>query len=181
MDAYYDTGVLVPLYIVEAFSESITALLEQRDEAVFFNSFHHLEMENALRLKVFRGEITGERCLGALRKIRSDVECGMLSIRPVNWVGALDTARRIGERVTCKTGCRSLDLLHVAIAVQWECGVFVTADDRQLAAAKSEGLATVDLRHPQSRGGLGPSGPWTVKERRGRYRAGKRNPAAAGK
>jgi len=41
---------------------------------------------------------------------------------------------------------RSLDLLHVAAARSLGCKVFVSADDRQLAAAKKTGLKTVDIK-----------------------------------
>lgn len=147
MNVYLDTGALVPLYVTEVFSEAVTTYLESRGEAVPLSSFHRLELENALRLKVFRGELTDKLRLAALRKIEDGMETGMLVLRPVNWSSALEKARHVSERVTQKTGCRTLDVLHIAIAAQWGCSVFVTADDRQMKAAKLEGLTAVDLRH----------------------------------
>ena len=138
MNAYYDTGAIVPVY---------------------------------LRLKVFRGELAAAEQMIALDRIEAHVGSGRLVLRPVNWIAAFDQARQIAARVTAKTGCRSLDLLHVAVAIQWECCLFVTADDRQLAAAKLQGLETVDLRAPHRRHGAGPSRPGIVKERRAPYGA----------
>ena len=40
---------------------------------------------------------------------------------------------------------RALDALHVACAVQWAAELFVSADKRQLAAAKKAGLPTISV------------------------------------
>jgi hypothetical protein len=45
---------------------------------------------------------------------------------------------------------RSLDLLHVAAARATRCDVLVTADDRQVAVAKSIGLRVKDLKRARS-------------------------------
>lgn len=37
---------------------------------------------------------------------------------------------------------RALDALHVACAVEWKSGIFVSADKRQIAAARKAGLRT---------------------------------------
>jgi predicted nucleic acid-binding protein len=174
MNAYLDTGVLIPLYVSEAFSEAITTYMENRAEAVPLSAFHRLELENALHLKVFRGEITDDLRGAALRKIETHLETGMLSLRPVNWTVVLDRARHISKRVTSKSGCRTLDVIHVAIAAQWGCSVFVTADDRQLAAARCEGLGAVDLRLLRREGREEGTPPDMVKERHAPYRARRR-------
>jgi hypothetical protein len=98
----------------------------------------------------------------------------MLVLRPTNWIEALEKARSIGERTSAKAGCRTLDLIHVAIAVQWGCSIFVSADERQIAAAKTEGLRTVDVRDLHRRRGDDRSEPGVIRERRMRYGSGKR-------
>jgi len=173
MSAYLDTGALVPLYVEESLSEAVTAHLESRGEAVSVSLFHQLELENALRLKVFRSEIQEDRYLAVLSKVETDMTKGMLVSRPVSWVDAFTQAREISQRVTATSGCRTLDLIHVAIAMQWECSVFVTADGRQAAAARLEGLSTVDLRDVHRRRTRGRAGPGAVRERHRRYRAKK--------
>ena len=174
MTVYYDTGVLVPLYVEEAFSDAITALVESRDEAVPFNLFHHLEMENAVRLKVFRNEMDSDRGRAVIRKIDSSVGDGKLARRHVNWVAALEKARDIGRKATVKAGCRTLDMMHIAITVQWRCVLFVTADDRQLRAARLAGLEALDLREYDYRQDGSTGGTGVIKEKRSRYRAKKR-------
>ena len=76
--------------------------------------------------------------------------------------------------MTAKTGCRTLDLIHVAIARQWGCSVFVSADGRQLAAARTQGLRAMDVRDLHRRRGGDQAGPGVVRESRPRYRAAKR-------
>ena len=39
-----------------------------------------------------------------------------------------------------KTPLRAMDALHVACAVEWNAGLFVTSDKRQLPAARHAGL-----------------------------------------
>lgn len=174
MDAYYDTGTLAPLYVEEAFSSTINAWVAGRVEPIPLNQFQRLELENAMRQKVFRGEIDDERLARILTDVGEDLERGRLVVRPANWIRALDQARVIGERVTAKTGCRTLDLIHVAIAVQWGCSVFVSADERQLAAAKTQGLRAVDVRDLHRRRGGGQSEPGVIRESPSRYRATRR-------
>jgi predicted nucleic acid-binding protein len=59
-----------------------------------------------------------------------------------------EEARRLSEASTVKTGCRTLDVLHIAIAVKWGCEWFATADERQLKAARMAGLKLLEL-HPR--------------------------------
>jgi predicted nucleic acid-binding protein len=146
MNTYLDTGVLLPLYIEETFSERITKMVEDRSVPIPLNLFQEMEFENATRLKVFRGEITQRHVTQILKVWNEDIGAGRLIRRPVNWVQALDEARRLGTMVSAKTGCRTLDLVHVAIAVKWGCEWFVTADERQLKAADAAGLKVLDVR-----------------------------------
>jgi predicted nucleic acid-binding protein len=146
MNTYLDTGVLLPLYIEESFSDRITKIVEARSDPLPLNLFQEVEFENATRLKVFRREITPRHVTQIFKAWNDDIGAGRLIRRPVNWVQALDEARLLGTMVSVKTGCRTLDLVHVAIAVKWGCEWFVTADERQLKAAQAAGLKVLDVR-----------------------------------
>lgn len=181
MLAYYDTGTLVPLFMEEVFSEGINTFVETRNEVIPIHLFHRLELENALMLKMFRGEIDDHHCQASIAKIASSMREGALVFRPVDWISAMEEARRIGAKTTARAGCRALDLLHVAIARLWQSEVFVTADERQLKAARGAGLETVDARAlPQKNTPdiFTPSGPSdTVRKKRARYGTLKRSSA----
>lgn len=169
MDIYYDTGALIPIYVDEVFSEAVNAYSASRAIPIPFSLFHRLEFENALRLKMFRKEIDEERLNRVLSDIGDDLNSSHLVLRPVNWIDAFEKARAIGARVTAKTGCRTLDLMHVAIAIHWGCQIFLTADARQLAAARLAGLETVDLRELHRRSGDGRGYPGIVREQQAKY------------
>ena len=83
MDVYYDTGVLVALYVEEAFSSSVNAFVEKRGEPIAINLFLRLEFENTVRLKVFRRDIKAERARRVLQDLDDDLDCGRLYLRPL--------------------------------------------------------------------------------------------------
>lgn len=49
-------------------------------------------------------------------------------------------ARDLSDRHAATIGCRTLDLLHVAVALSLGVKTFVTFDERQRTVAKLEGL-----------------------------------------
>ena len=44
-----------------------------------------------------------------------------------------------------RSSVRALDAMHIAAALEWSAELFVTADERQLRAAKQAGLAVERL------------------------------------
>jgi hypothetical protein len=53
---------------------------------------------------------------------------------------AFVAARTLSQKHTERLGCRGFDLLHVALALDLKCDVFLTADRAQGALALAEGL-----------------------------------------
>lgn len=151
-DAYYDSGALVKLYVDESLSECVTDYVMRQGRPIAIHGFHELEIENALHLKVFRKELTAAECRGVLRRLGEDASRGLLLRQPVNWPATVREALRVSGAVTERTGCRSLDILHVAVAIQWKCPLFLSMDDRQLKAASLAGLKVLDVRLLQSPG-----------------------------
>lgn len=146
MSAYYDTGVLLPLYVEEMFTEKVSSLVERRNEAIAYNKLHEIEFENAANLKVFRREFAVEKLACILRHRDADIQAGRLVLRSIDWPQALERALRLIPKTTAEHGCRTLDVLHVAIAVAWDCTEFISADDRQLKAAAVAGLKPLDVK-----------------------------------
>jgi len=52
----------------------------------------------------------------------------------------LELARELSDRHAQTLGCRTLDLLHIAVALSLGVKTFITFDERQRAVAKLEGL-----------------------------------------
>ena len=58
MSANLDTGVIAKLYVIESDSAEAARLVSAYRPPLVFTHLQALEIRNALRLKVFRGEIT---------------------------------------------------------------------------------------------------------------------------
>ena len=59
------------------------------------------------------------------------------------WRAALERAAEFSRKYTPTLGCRSLDVLHVASAVELNLKYFITFDLRQQKLAKTVGLKLI--------------------------------------
>ncbi len=145
MRVYFDSSALVAVYVSEAHSARARAEI-RRHVPVPWTPLHDLEVGNTLRLLRGRGQITAAELRGLLGHIDEDVEKGRLQ-RPTLDLGAVfRRAGNLSEAHASTTLARSLDILHVAAALELGCGSLVSGDDRQIALAKAEGIRTIDIR-----------------------------------
>ena len=141
---YYDTGLLLKLYTNERDSEAVRKLVVRRREALAFTPMHHAECVSALRLKAFRRECRLEQSTAALAALDDDVDSGVLRPTALDWEAVWERAEKLARAHAASTGCRTLDTLHVASALQLEAQVMVTRDQRQASLAKLAGLRVVN-------------------------------------
>jgi predicted nucleic acid-binding protein len=144
MSDYFDTGVLLKLYTVEAESVLMQAFVRRRDRALPITEFHRAECTSALRLKQFRGEGTEREVTQALRMWDRDLSSGVLRLIAVDWNLVWSECHRLAHDHAGATGCRTLDTLHVASARVLGFRHFVTADRRQAALAQRAGLTVIN-------------------------------------
>ena len=144
--AYFDTSALIRLYVIEDHTDAVTAYVTSRGTSVAIHGLHELELENGLRAKVFRKEVTATQCHEVLTRLAKDIRDGLLVRSPVNWPEVFREAIRVSSAITDRSGCRSLDILHIAAALHWKCSLFVSLDDRQIKAASLAHLKVVDVR-----------------------------------
>ena len=136
---YLDTSAFIKLYIREADSDLVNRAVTGQDDPLPFWLLHRVEMRNALRLKVFRGELENAQVDGLVRLIEDRLQSGFY-FTPELGIGDLtEFAIRFTEH-TPDLGCRSLDILHVAVAKLIGAARFMTFDDRQEALARKVGL-----------------------------------------
>jgi predicted nucleic acid-binding protein len=140
MVIYPDTSFLFSLYVTEETTRLAEEYTEKADVGLTFTPFHRLELRTALRLRVFRDDITRDDLKRALRRSEEHLETGVLEHVPLAWADALREAERIGEACLTEIGARSGDLLHVASAVILGAKEFVTFDQRQHKLARRAGL-----------------------------------------
>lgn len=144
MKTYFDTSCLVALYVP---NDHTAAALRHRARAgrqsILFTPLHRLELRTTVRQCAYRGLIKQSDALQILRNIEEDLDDGTLLHEPVAWTDSLRQAEAVAERLAWTKPCRSLDLWHLAIALQIGAETFVTFDNDQLLLAKAEGLHAV--------------------------------------
>jgi hypothetical protein len=76
----------------------------------------------------------------ALREVESDLADQVLVHTPIPWTDAFREAEDLAANHTETLGVRSIDLLHVGIALALRATEFLTFDARQAVLAKAAGL-----------------------------------------
>ena len=140
MNAYIDTALFVKAFVLETDSPETIRLLEQVGEPFPYSHLHELEIPNAIRLKRFRGEISKSQETVALRAFHADVDAGRFERLAYDLAAVFIRADRLSAKCSALIGSRSLDLWHVAAALEAGCETFVSYDLRQRRAAEMSGL-----------------------------------------
>jgi predicted nucleic acid-binding protein len=107
---------------------------------------HQLEFRNALRLRIFRAEITATQRDASLNAWLSDLGAGVYAHADPNGADVNLEAERLSAQFSERLGARSLDVLHVAAALVLGCDTLLTFDLRQQALARAAGLRAPKLR-----------------------------------
>jgi predicted nucleic acid-binding protein len=105
-----------------------------------------LEIANGISLAAFRKAITTEAMADALLSFEEDLTEGRYTEIDVLWRATLRRAADISRTYTPKLGCRSLDVLHVATALELGLRAFVTFDGRPRQLARAVGLKSITPR-----------------------------------
>ncbi len=142
---YFDSSALVAIYVTGPFSTRARAEAIHAG-AVAFTPLHDLEVRNAFRA------LHGRKALSALQRaelerlLELDLRAGRLLHTPLDLAAVFHRAARLSAAHTSKLLCRSLDILHVAAAVELQRVGLVSADERQLNPAAAAGLKAIDIR-----------------------------------
>lgn len=116
--------------------------MQQHARPLPFTPWHRLEVRNAIRLAVFHKLIDSPQGRTQLKQVEADLrEETLLGHSPVDWVGVLRHAEKLGAWQTENLGCRSGDLFHVATAIEFKSDLFLTFDARQKTMARAAGLS----------------------------------------
>ncbi len=136
---YLDTSAFVKLYIFESESVPLQRFIASQDHPLPVWDMLEAELCNALRLKVFWGELTESQAANQIAHYERRKQIGQYFVPGVSRT-ALMVAFHALSRETARIGCRTMDILHVAFARQIEPQRFVTYDERQRELAKFAGL-----------------------------------------
>jgi predicted nucleic acid-binding protein len=102
-----------------------------------------VELINGIGLAAYRGFITAETHEAALAALDDDFTEGRYKQADLLWRATLRRAADLSREHTATLGCRSLDVLHVASAIELEFKQFTTFDSRQQQLARAVGLKLV--------------------------------------
>jgi predicted nucleic acid-binding protein len=139
-DAYADSSFLVSLLRVDDNHEAAIRYMARCGETLAFNPLHRLEVRNALRNAQAFGQITENERRLAFREIEQDLQAGLLIYTRVSWTDVFRSADGLSDKHSGKQGQRTIDLLHVALALECGAKTFLSFDRRQRSLAKVANL-----------------------------------------
>lgn len=142
-DVYVDTSIVASWYVPDTLTTRALALRGSISPPVPLTALLHTEFVNALELKVFRHELPRGSADAVLAWFEADCRSGLFDMNPMDFDRVAREARAISRRHCALLGTRTLDVLHVALAVELGARRFATADDRQAAAAAAVGLTVI--------------------------------------
>ena len=140
---YADTSFIVSLYVQDGNSARAVAAMEKGAVPVVLTPLIRHEVRNALRLCVFRRQLSSAQREAALHEMESDLAAGVLHETPLDWPKALNAAEALSRAHTETLGARGMDVLHVASAMVLRLKRFLTFDERQRKLAELAGLTVV--------------------------------------
>jgi predicted nucleic acid-binding protein len=135
---YADTSVFVSLYLPDAHSKEAQQHMAEHPR-VWLTPLHRAEWTHAIGQHVFQHKITSREAQSVYREFERDREAGV-------WMEiglperALEACIVLARNRVARLGVRSLDTLHVAIALELRADHFWTFDRRQAKLAEAEGL-----------------------------------------
>lgn len=137
---YPDSSFLVSLLCKDSNSRKATAYMARTVETLVFSPLHRIEVRNALRIAATRELITENDQRSAFRQMDEDLREGLLIHTPVEWTNVLRRADELSEKHAAVNGQRTIDLLHVALALECGAKTFLSFDSRQRGLAMAAGL-----------------------------------------
>ena len=141
---YLDTSALVKLYVLEAGSEFVQSCLSEQDDPLPVWELQEAELANALHLKVFRNEWTEAEAELRIEHFHSRKQRGLYVFPEIDRVELIREFHRLSLE-TPRTGCRTMDIFHVACALQIPSCRFLTFDGRQGKLARMAGLEMIEV------------------------------------
>jgi predicted nucleic acid-binding protein len=140
---YVDPSALLKLYIHQRESATMNAWRARSRHPVALTHHGRAEIVNAICLAAFRKDVSAAAKDDALASFDEDVAEGRYVQADLLWRAALRRADELSRKYTPALGCRSLDVLHVASALELGFRYFITFDARQRRVAKAAGLKLV--------------------------------------
>lgn len=140
MSATADSSLIVALYLAEVDSAQADAACAAQPPPILLTDWHRVEIANAFERAVLTGRITSPQAAQLWQDFSADVIAGRFQIATVDHASVLGRTITLAQKHTATMGTRSLDLVHIATALELGADTLLSFDDRQKKAAIAEGL-----------------------------------------
>ena len=139
MATYLDASLVVSLYAIDANSHAAAATIALCSEPPILTTLCQVEVINAFSLLQFRAEITPARANFAVESFEDDLRSGVYRVLALPEL-TFRQAAMVSRKHTPRLGIRSMDLLHVAAALELKAADFFSFDLQQRQLAEAVGL-----------------------------------------
>jgi predicted nucleic acid-binding protein len=136
---YLDTSALLKLYIREQGSEAVQAHIVSQDLPLPIWEIQEAELVNALRLKAFWKEITPAQAETQIDLFQTRRKKGFYTFPEIDRTALMKRFLSLSAE-TPRLDCRTMDIFHVACALEISATLFLSFDQRQNALATHAGL-----------------------------------------
>jgi len=140
---YADPSALLKLYLNEPESRAMTVWRAKYSGPLAVTHHGRVELINGIALAAHRTFISAAVLTAALAALDDDFEAGRYRQTDLPWRSALKRAGELSRQHTPVLGTRSLDVLHVASALELGLRRFMSFDERQQKLARAVGLKVV--------------------------------------
>jgi predicted nucleic acid-binding protein len=140
---YADPSALLKLYLKEPESRAMAAWRAKHALPVPVTHHGRVELINGIGLAMHRGAIADATRKAALAAVEDDFAQGGYIQADLLWRATLKRAGDLSREHTPTMGTRSLDVLHVASALELNLRYFVTFDLRQQLLVRAVGLKLI--------------------------------------
>lgn len=140
---YADPSALLKLYLNEPESRAMTAWRSKFRGSVSVTHHGRVELINGIALAAHRKLLNEHSFAAALGALDDDFLQGRYTQVDLPWRATLKRAGDLSREFSRTLGTRSLDVLHVASALELGFRFFLTFDTRQQGLARAVGLKTL--------------------------------------
>jgi len=144
--AYPDTSFLCALYRTQDNSPQAAAYFQAMPGPLEVSTLLLYEFRQAIRFQIRHRRYDPHKGYPKLEgtkmllDLKSDLISGAVVVIPGPWPQVHSAAERLSELYTDANGHRSMDILHVATAIELGAKEFLTFDGNQKKLAEAEGL-----------------------------------------
>lgn len=143
MSATADSSLIVALYLAEIDSPRADAACAAVPPPILLTDWHRVEIANAFQRAVKNARITDVQAAQLWRDFTDDIDTGRFEIAVIDHAAVLARTLALTQKHTATTGTRSLDLIHIASALELAATDFLSLDHRQRQTASAEGMNVI--------------------------------------